>query len=305
MRAVLCTRYGPPEVLQLAEVAMPAPRKGDVLIRVHATAVTATDCHIRAFRPALWPLKRLVGAIALGFSRPRHPILGVVFAGEVVATGRSVRRFAEHDQVFGWSTFPRLGAYAEYCRMPEKGRVAHKPANASYQEAAALPYGALLALHFLRKGHVQSGQHVLIYGASGAIGTSAVQLAKHFGATVTGVCSTANLALVQSLGADAVIDYTKQDFATGSSRYDLVFNAVGKRKARLRCEGVLTPNGKHLTVDDGLPTLHVPDLGLLKELFEAGRITAVIDRTYPLERIAEAHAYVDQGHKKGNVVITL
>jgi NADPH:quinone reductase-like Zn-dependent oxidoreductase len=305
MRAVVCTRYGPPEVLRLAEVPMPTPRSRDVLVRVRATAVTVSDCRIRAFVPGVWPPARLVAAIALGFSGPRHRILGVVFAGEVVATGGRVSRFTEHEQVFGWTSFPRLGAYAEYYRISETARVARKPANASYEEAAALPYGGLLALHFLRKGGVQRGQHVLIYGASGAIGTSAVQLAKHFGATVTGVCSTANLRLVRSLGADAVIDYTKEDFATGSSRYDLVLNAVGKRKARLRCERVLTPSGKHVTVDDGLPKLRPPDLGLLRDLFEAGRFRAVIDRAYPLERIAEAHAYVDQGHKKGNVVITV
>ncbi len=305
MRAVLCTRYGPPEVLQLAEVATPVPGKGDVLVRLHAAAVTASDCMIRAFRSGLWPPRRLLAGIAIGFSRPRRPILGAVFAGEVVAAGRNVRRFAEHDRVFGWTALLRFGAYAEYCAISSKGRIARTPANATDQEAAALPFGGNIALHFLRKANLQRGQRVLIYGASGAIGTSAVQLAKHFGAAVTGVCSTANLELVRSLGADAVIDYTNEDFATGSTRYDLVFNAVGKRKAILQCAGVLAPNGKHITIDDGMPKLIMQDLELLRELFEAGRIKAVIDRAYPLERIAEAHAYVDQGHKKGNVVITM
>lgn len=305
MRAVLCTRYGPPDVLQLIETAVPALRSGDVLVRVRASAVTATDCLVRALRPAVWPPKRLAAGLALGFSRPRHPILGAVFAGEVVATGRIVGRFAERDRVFGWTSLLRFGAYAEYYRSPERGTIARSPATASDEDAAALPYGGLLALHFLRKGGLRSGQNVLIYGASGAIGTSAVQLAKQFGATVTGVCSTSNLGLVQSLGADAVVDYTREDFATGRARYDLVFNAVGTSKARLRCDGVLAPNGRHVTVDDGLAKLRASDLELLGELYDAGRVRAVIDRTYPLERIVEAHAYVDAGHKKGNVVITL
>jgi NADPH:quinone reductase-like Zn-dependent oxidoreductase len=305
MRGVLCTRYGPPEVLQHADVPRPTPGPGDLLIRIHAVAVTASDCLVRGLRLGIWPWRRLIAKLLLGFSKPRFPILGCTFAGEVVATGRNARGFAERDEVFGWTSFPRFGAYAEYYRMPVKGRVALKPSNASFEQAAALPYGGLLALYFLRKANVQPGQHVLIYGASGAIGTAAVQLAKHLGATVTGVCSAANLGLVQSLGADAVIDYTREDFTTRRERYDLVFNAVGKRKAMLSCEAVLTPNGRHVTVDDGRPKLDSRDFQLLKDLFEAGRITSVIDRTYPLERMVEAHAYVDRGHKKGNVVITL
>lgn len=305
MRAVLCTRFGPPEVLQLADVATPAPRSGEVLVRVHAAPVTASDCIMRSFAPALWPPKRLVATIVMGFSKPRRPILGGVFSGEVVAVGKNVRRYAEHDEIFGWTGFPRLGAYAEYCAIREKAKVARKPAKATHEEAAALPYGAMIAAYFLGKASPQGGQHVLIYGASGAIGTAAVQLAKHFGANVTGVCSTANLALVRSLGADAVIDYTQEDFTAGSQRYDLVFNAVGKRKARLQCERVLTPTGKHVTVDDSLVRLRAQDLGLIIELFEAGQMKAVIDRTYPLEQMVEAHRYVDQGHKKGNVVITM
>lgn len=303
MKAVICTRYGPPEVLQLADVPSPTPRKRQLLVRVHATAVTASDCIMRGFRPGFWPPARVLAGLAMGFSRPRFPILGGVFAGEVVGTGRKVKRFAEGDQIFGWTSFPRLGAYAEYCTVSEKAKIAHKPVNASYDEAAALPYGALITLHFLRKAQIERGQNVLIYGASGANGTAAVQLAKHFGATVTGVCSTANLDLVRSLGADAVIDYTAEDFTKGSARYDLVFNAVGKKKSRLECEGVLTQNGKHITVDDGLPRPRAQDMLFIKELFETGRFRAVIDRTYPLERIVEAHTYVDQGHKKGNVVI--
>ena len=189
--------------------------------------------------------------------------------------------------------------------LPEDSILALKPSNVSYEEAASIPYGGILALHFLKKGNIQGGQKILIYGASGAIGTAAVQLAKYFGATVTGVCSTTNLELVKSLGADTVIDYTQEDFTTRGERYDFIFNAVGKRKAQLQCENALTPNGKHITVDDGTPKVQLEVLILLKELVEAGKLSPVIDRRYPLEQIAEAHHYVEAGHKKGNVVITV
>jgi NADPH:quinone reductase-like Zn-dependent oxidoreductase len=302
MRAVVCTRYGPPEVLQLRDLPKPAPKRGEVCIKIFATSVSASDCIVRAFRvPAR--LKLPMGAV-LGFRRPRNPILGLVLAGAVESVGRDVTKFKPHDQVYAFTEF-RFGAYAEYKCLPETAIVTLKPSNSTYEEAAAIPYGGLLALHFLRQANIESRRRVLVYGASGAIGTSAVQLAKYFGAEVTGVCSAANLDLVTSLGADDVIDYTKDDFTRSGARYDLVFNAVGKRKAVLHAEGSLTPGGKHLTVDDNSPKMHAEDLAFLTELVESGRLKPVIDRSYPLEQIVDAHRYVDEGHKKGNVVIAV
>ncbi len=302
MRAIVCTRYGPPEVLQLQDLPKPTPRSNEVCIKIFATAVTASDCIVRAFivRPRL---KLLMGAV-LGFTKPRNPILGLVLAGEVESVGSGVTQFRPGSQVYAFTAF-RFGAYAEYECLPEKAILAPKPSNVTYEEAAAVPYGGLLALYFLNKANIQNRKHVLVYGASGAIGTSAVQLAKYFGAEVTGVCSTANLSLVKSLGADAVIDYTQEDFTQNGARYDLIFNAVGKRKATLQTEESLTPEGRHITVDDSTPRLRKEDLRFLTELVEAGRLRPVIDRTYPLEQIVDAHRYVDHGHKKGNVVIAV
>ena len=302
MRAVVCTRYGPPEVLHLRDIPKPVPRNNEVCIKVFATAATASDCIVRAF---IVPtrLKLLMGAV-LGFTRPRNPILGLVLAGEVESMGRNVTRFKAGSQVYAFTAF-RFGAYAEYKCLPETAILALKPSNVTYEEAAAIPYGGLLALYFLKKANIQGRRSVLVYGASGAIGTSAVQLAKYFGAEVTGVCSTANLDLVKSLGADTVIDYTKEDFTANGARYDLIFNAVGKRKARLQAEGSLTPDGRHITVDDSTLRLRAGDLPFLTGLVEAGRLRPVIDRSYPLEQIGDAHRYVDKGHKKGNVVIAV
>lgn len=309
MKAIVCTQYGPPDVLQLREVAKPTAKTNEVLIKISATAVTASDCIGRMLNPSPWkPMGLLVGLL-VGFKKPRRPIPGLVLAGTIEYAGKKVTRFKVGDGVFAFTVKSlmqlRVGAYAEYMCLPEDSLMALKPSNLTYEEAAALPYGGLLALYFLKKGPIQSGQNVLIYGASGAIGTAAVQLAKHFGATVTGVCSTANVALVQSLGADTVLDYTKEDFTKSGQRYDFILNAVGKRKAQLQCENSLTPNGKHVTVDDEYTKPHLEDFILLKELAETGRLKPVIDRSYPLEQMVEAHTYVDQGHKKGNVVITV
>lgn len=284
------------------EVEKPTPRRGEVLIKIFATAVTSSDCIIRGFKVPIG--LRLPMALAVGVTKPRRPILGMVLGGEIESVGSDVRRFESGDQVFTFN-YTRFGTYAEYTCLPEDTLMAPKPSNVTYEEAAAITYGGMLALYFLRKGNVQPGQSVLVYGASGAVGTSAVQLARHFGAQVTGVCSTANLQLVTSLGANQVVDYTKEDFTDRGELYDLIFNAVGKRKAKLQCEKALTPDGKHITVDDGHPKLENEDLILLKGLVEAGEIQPVIDRRYPLERIVEAHRYVDEGHKKGNVVITV
>jgi NADPH:quinone reductase-like Zn-dependent oxidoreductase len=309
MKAIVCEKYGSPEVLQLRDVKKPTPKDNEVLIKIIATVVTASDCMIRRFKPGVWPPMRLIGSLVMGLDKPRHPILGGVLAGEVEAAGKAVTRFKVGDQVFSFTTKSafqlRIGTYTEYMCLPDDYLIAIKPPNITYEEAAAIPYGGLLALYFLKKANIQRGQKVLIYGASGAIGTAAVQLAKYFGATVTGVCSTTNLELVKSLGADAVIDYTQEDFTKNGERYDLIFNAVGKRKAQLQCENSLTPNGKHMTVDDSLPTPKLEDLNLLKQLAKTGQLKAVIDRCYPLEQMVEAHTYVDQGHKKGNVVITI
>ncbi|HEV2966732.1 MAG TPA: NAD(P)-dependent alcohol dehydrogenase [Candidatus Dormibacteraeota bacterium] len=302
MRAIVCTRYGPPEVLQLRDLPKPQPKGSEVLIRIAATTVTASDCIVRAFNMPL-RLKLPMGAV-LGFRAPRNPILGLVLAGEVESAGKDVTQFKPGNQVYAFTAF-RFGAYAEYKCLPEKAILARKPSNLTHDQAAAIPYGGLLALYFLRQANIESRRHVLVYGASGAIGTTAVQLAKHFGADVTGVCSAANVDLVKSLGADTVIDYTKQDFTQNGARYDLIFNAVGKRKAVLRTEGSLTAGGRHITVDDSSPKLRVEDLAFLTDLVESGGLRPVIDRIYPLEQMVDAHRYVDQGHKKGNVVIAV
>lgn len=305
MKAAVCTRYGPPEVLRLEEMATPVPGRNEVRIRIAATVVTSSDCYVRGLR--LSPGYRIMARLALGWNAPRQPVLGMVLSGTVDAVGSDVSSFRAGDRVLGLDK-RRFGTYAQYVCWPEDGLLAKAPANLSDDEAAAVPYGGLLGLSYLRKAGVRAGQRVLVFGASGAVGTSAVQLANHLGAEVTGVCSTANVELVRALGATKVIDYTAEDFTCGADRYDVIFDAVGKRKsaaALRRCGGVLASGGVCISVDDGSPDLRREDLALLGELATRGEIRPVIDRTYGLDEIVEAHRYVDGGHKRGNVVITV
>ena len=305
MKAVVCTRYGPPEVLRLEELATPVPRQNEVRIRILATAVTSSDCYVRGLD--LSPAYRMMARLALGWNAPRQPVLGMVLSGEVDSVGPDAQSFEVGEPVFGFNQ-RRFGTYAQYVCWPEDSLLATRPANLTDDEAAAIPYGGLLALHLLRKADVRAGQRVLIYGASGAVGTSAVQLARHLGAQVTGVCSTSNMDLVASLGATTVIDYTREDFTDRAERFDLILDVVGKRKsaaALRRCRQVLAPGGACVSVDDGKPKLRREDLVLLGELAAKVEIRPVIDRTYALDDIVEAHRYVDNGHKRGNVILAV
>lgn len=310
MKAVVCDKYGPPEVLRLAEVEKPIPKDDEVLIKIHATTVHVGDTKIRALRPgmgaALDPLVKTVMRFVVGFTHPRHGILGMELSGVVEETGRDVTAFAKGDEVF-CSTGSHFGAYAEYVCLPVDAPLMKKPINMTHAEAATVANGATTALLVLRKGHIQPGHKVLVYGASGSVGTFAVQIARSFGAEVTGVCSGENLALVRSLGADKVIDYHLTDFTQNGEKYDVIFDAVGKL-SRSHVQGSLTEKGHYLNVltDSGTSMkVSADDLAIVKSEIEAGKLRTVIDRTYKLEDIVEAHRYVDMGHKKGNVVVTV
>jgi len=322
MKAIVYAKYGPPEVLHLTELAKPIPNDNEVLIRNYATTATKYDCWMRSNTspPGFGILMR----IAVGIRKPKQPILGTGLAGEIEAVGKDVTLFKKDDQVFGYLGM-NLGAYVEYKCLPEDGVLAIKPTNMSYEEAAGVLQGALTALYFLRNGNIQSGKKVLIFGASGGVGTAAVQLAKYFGAEVTGVCSSSKLEMVKSLGADKVIDYTKEDFTKSGQAYDIIFDTVGKSSVS-GCKRSLKNNGFYLLTTFGLPKLvqilwlsitsskkvfmgtlkeRTGDLIFLRELIEAGKLKSVIARSYPLEQAAEAHRYAESGGKKGNVVITM
>jgi len=315
MKAAVYTQYGPPEVLQVKQVEKPMPKNNEILVRIRATAVNSGDWRLRRADP-------FAVRFIFGLTKPKINVLGSVFSGEVESIGDDVKKFKVGDLVFGHIDMS-FGAYAEYKCLPENASIALKPANISHNEAAVIPFGGVTALHFIKKAMIQPGQKVLVVGASGAVGSAAVQLAKSFGADVTGVCSTANIALVKSIGADKVIDYTKEDFTQNGETYDVIFDAVkaisvSRSKKSLNKNGIMilsaagmsemlqglwismTSNKKVLT---GVISHTAADIVFLKELIETGKFKPVIDRTYPLEQIVEAHAYVEKGHKKGNVAI--
>ncbi|MEO8066318.1 MAG: NAD(P)-dependent alcohol dehydrogenase [Flavobacteriales bacterium] len=319
MKAAVYYSYGGPEVVRIADVPKPEPRSGEVLVRIRASAVNAADWRLRRADP--WMVRLLFGLF-----KPKKPILGVVFAGEVEAIGKDVTKYAKGDRLFGWTGLKRMAGHAEYICLPQDGPFTLMPTNMDFADAAAIPFGGATALDLLRKAAIKKGQQVLVYGASGAAGTAAVQLARQMGAEVTGVCSTRNVELVRTLGASTVLDYTKDDLTAIRDRYDVVFETVGKLPFAT-CLGLLKPggvivlgsempadtlrrpfrskDGKKPKVVQGLVREREEDMRHLKSLIERNELRAVIDTTYPLERIAEAHALAESGHKRGNLVITM
>lgn len=310
MKAIQCFKYGSPEVLQLCEVQKPEPKNDEVLIKIHATSVTTSDVLIRGLNaPGIY---RFIVQLAFGFGKPRNPILGMVLSGTVAGKGKDVTRFNVGDEVFAYGSVSpmkrRFGTYAEFMCLPEDWNIAPKPTNLNFEEAAAIPYGGLLASHLLKKTRIQQGDKVLIYGASGAIGTMAVQLAKNAGAEVTSVCSARNFDLVKSLGSDKVIDYRAENAENQLESYKYVIDAVGNTKSSVlkqKSKKALSEGGKYISIDHGTPLTPKETFLELKKLAEQERIKPVIDKVLPLEKMAEAHSYVEKGHKRGNVVISV
>jgi NADPH:quinone reductase-like Zn-dependent oxidoreductase len=307
VKAAVCTRYGPPEVLEIREVPAPVPGDDEMLVRIDATTVTSSDCFTRSAIPTMPLPMRLTMRLLVGLRAPRRRILGLILAGEVERAGRGISRFTAGDRVYAFTKL-HFGAYAEYVCLRESMTVAVAPSALSPDEAAAIPYGGLLAMHYLRKGGLERGQEVFIYGASSAVGTSAIQLARHRGAAVTAACGPGNVELVRSLGAARVLDYTSEQAVPDGMRFDLVLDAVGRRKTsplREAAGSALRAGGRSISVDDGTPELLAQDLRELTTLVEAGHLRPVIDRRYSLDEIVEAHRYVEGGHKRGNVVVTV
>jgi NADPH:quinone reductase-like Zn-dependent oxidoreductase len=315
MKAVICTKYGPPEVLKVEQVKKPAPKSHQALVKIHAISVTASDSVIRSLSTPgghKFPIKQLMRfmmRIFLGFTKPRNPIIGFVWSGEIVQTGDAFKELNTGDKVFGF-TPSSFGAYAEFKCISryevQNGYVTLKPSNFNHEEAAAVTYGAALALHFMKKMTITKGDKVLIYGGSGAVGTLAIQIAKAQGATITAACGPTNFDLVKSLGAEKVIDYTKDNAAEQLEEYKYVLDAAGKNKTsdlKTAAKNAATKKNQYISIDDGLHKLMPNDLMTLRELCEAGKVLAIIDRRYPMEAVVEAHRYIDSGHKKGNVIL--
>lgn len=309
MKAIKCTKYGSPDVLKISTSKKPIPRNNEVLIKIYAASVTNSDIFIRSSNI---PLKFMIPMrLMIGIIKPRNPILGQVFSGEIEFVGSDIKRFKVGDQVYGLTGFS-LGAYADFKCMKEidslQGCLAIKPSNISFEEATSAAYGGLLAFQYMGKGNIKQDQKILIYGASGTSGTIAIQLAKYLGAEVTGVCGSSNIELVKSLGADKVLDYTNQDSINKLEKYDFILDAVGRRRTsdlKIACEKALTPNGKYVSIDDGALLLESDRLNRIKELIESEKIKPINDKCYSFEQIVEAHKYVEMGHKKGNVAITV
>lgn len=294
-------------MLRVQDMPKPVPSRCEVLIQIYAAAVTSSDCFVRSAIPFAPIVFQMLLRLVLGISKPRRPILGVVLAGRIEQIGSGVKQFGIGDRVYAFTRL-RFGAYAQYATLPESGVIALAPHNLTYEEAAAIPYGGLLARHFLKQGGIRKGQRVLVYGASGSVGSAAVQLAKHLGANVTAICGSDNIELVRFIGAEAAIDYTKQNAMVAGAQYDLIFDAVGKRKTsalKIACRTALASDGKYVSVDDGTPRIDAGDLAMLTDIAEAHELRPVIDRCYPLEQIVAAHAYVEGGHKRGNVIVNI